>query len=43
MAAAKATAAQVQVELQELKDLLVHIETARPVEQLTVRSGLFDG
>ena len=37
MSAAKATAAQVETELTELKQLLVDIETARPVDQLTVK------
>ncbi len=36
MSAAKATASQVSEELKELKELLNHIETARPVDQLTV-------
>ena len=37
MAAAQATASQVDAELKDLKTLLVDIETARPVDQLTVR------
>ncbi|KAJ3247157.1 ATP synthase d subunit [Chytriomyces hyalinus] len=36
VAAAEATERRINQELVELKDLLVHIETARPVDQLTV-------
>ncbi|KAJ3027609.1 UNVERIFIED_CONTAM: ATP synthase d subunit [Siphonaria sp. JEL0065] len=36
VAAAKATEAKINQELVELKDLLVNIETARPVDQLTI-------
>ncbi|KAI9351493.1 hypothetical protein BDR26DRAFT_832901 [Obelidium mucronatum] len=36
VAAAQATEAHINQELVELKDLLVNIETARPVDQLTI-------
>ncbi len=36
MAAAKVTASKIDAELQELSQLLQNIETARPVDQLTV-------
>ncbi|KAJ3130889.1 ATP synthase d subunit [Physocladia obscura] len=36
VAAAQATEARINQELAELKDLLVNIETARPIDQLTV-------
>ncbi|KAI8896167.1 hypothetical protein BC833DRAFT_615421 [Globomyces pollinis-pini] len=36
IAAAKLTEEKVNVELKEMKELLVHIETARPIEELNV-------